>query len=106
MVAVAPKNDEDQQALQARTVRKVALRLIPFLGVLYFINYLDRTNIGFAKLTMSDDLQLTETMFGLASGLFFIGYLFFEVPSNLALHRFGARRWIARIMSAGASSPR
>ena len=98
MVAVAPKNDEDQQALQARTVRKVALRLIPFLGVLYFINYLDRTNIGFAKLTMSDDLQLTETMFGLASGLFFIGYLFFEVPSNLALHRFGARRWIARIM--------
>ncbi|MBC7724656.1 MAG: MFS transporter [Burkholderiaceae bacterium] len=66
--------------------------------VLYFINYLDRTNIGFAKLTMSEDLQLTETMFGLASGLFFIGYLVFEVPSNLALHRFGARRWIARIM--------
>jgi MFS family permease len=69
-----------------------------FLGLLYFVNYLDRTNIGFAKLTMSEDLGLTETMYGLASGLFFIGYLLFEVPSNLALHRFGARRWIARIM--------
>jgi ACS family tartrate transporter-like MFS transporter len=79
-------------------LRKVAWRLVPFLGLLYFVNYLDRTNIGFAKLTMSEDLGLTETMFGLASGLFFIGYLFFEVPSNLALHRFGARRWIARIM--------
>ncbi len=79
-------------------LRKVAWRLVPFLGLLYFVNYLDRTNIGFAKLTMSEELGLTETMYGLASGLFFIGYLLFEVPSNLALHRFGARRWIARIM--------
>jgi MFS family permease len=84
--------------MQARVVRKVALRLIPFLGLAYFLNYVDRTNIGFAKLTMSEDLGLTETMFGLASGLFFIGYLLFEVPSNIALHRFGARRWIARIL--------
>ncbi|MFC7625683.1 MFS transporter [Microlunatus sp. GCM10028923] len=84
--------------LERRTLRKVALRLLPFLGLLYFINYLDRTNIGFAKLTMSDDLDLTQTAFGLASGIFFIGYLLLEVPSNLALHRFGARRWIARIM--------
>ncbi len=84
--------------LERRTIRKVALRLLPFLGLLYFINYLDRTNIGFAKLTMSDDLGLTQTAFGLASGIFFIGYLLLEVPSNLALHRFGARRWIARIM--------
>lgn len=82
----------------ARTLRKVARRLIPFLGLLYFVNYLDRTNIGFAKLTMSGDLGLTETMYGLAAGVFFIGYLVLEVPSNLALHRFGARRWIARIM--------
>jgi len=81
-----------------RVIRKVSRRLVPFMGLLYFINYLDRTNIGFAKLTMSEDLKLTETMFGLASGLFFVGYLMFEVPSNLALHRFGARRWIARIM--------
>ena len=84
--------------LERRTIRKVVLRLLPFLGLLYFINYLDRTNIGFAKLTMSDDLGLTQTAFGLASGIFFIGYLLLEVPSNLALHRFGARRWIARIM--------
>lgn len=81
-----------------RALRKVARRLIPFMAVLYFVNYLDRTNIGFAQLTMSKELGLTATMFGLASGLFFIGYLLFEVPSNLALHKFGARRWIARIM--------
>jgi MFS family permease len=98
MATVTPTGGADQAELQARTVRKVARRLIPFLGLLYFVNYLDRTNVGFAKLTMSKDLALTETMFGLASGLFFIGYLCFEVPSNLALHRFGARRWIARIM--------
>lgn len=90
--------------IEARVVRKVARRLIPFLGLAYFVNYLDRTNIGLAKLTMSAELGLTETMFGLASGLFFIGYLLFEVPSNLALHRFGARRWIARIMLTWGSS--
>jgi MFS family permease len=89
---------ESTDQVQARIVRKVAVRLIPFLGLAYFLNYVDRTNIGFAKLTMSADLGLTETMFGLASGLFFIGYLLFEVPSNIALHRFGARRWIARIL--------
>lgn len=93
---VHPHND--QTATQARVMRKVATRLIPFLALAYFLNYLDRTNISFAKLTMSADLGLTETMYGLASGLFFIGYVFLEVPSNLALHRFGARRWIARIM--------
>lgn len=85
-------------ALQRRVVAKVARRLVPFMALMYFVNYLDRTNIGFAKLTMAKDLALTETMFGLASGLFFIGYLVFEVPSNLAMHRFGARRWIARIL--------
>ena len=84
--------------LKRRALRKVVRRLIPFMGLLYFINYLDRTNIGFAKLTMSKDLALTETMFGLASGIFFLGYLVLEVPSNLALHRFGARKWIARIL--------
>jgi ACS family tartrate transporter-like MFS transporter len=89
---------EDQTAMQTRVMRKVATRLIPFLALAYFLNYLDRTNISFAKLTMSADLGLSETMYGLASGLFFIGYVFLEVPSNLALHRFGARRWIARIM--------
>jgi MFS family permease len=86
------------QELRRRVTRRVARRLIPFLGLAYLLNYLDRSNIAFAKLTMSADLGLTETMYGLASGLFFIGYIFFEVPSNMALHRFGARRWIARIM--------
>ena len=79
--------------------RRAAKRLIWFLGVLYFINYLDRTNISFAGPNgMNQDLGLSQTMFGLASGVFFIGYLLLEVPSNMALHRFGARRWIARIM--------
>lgn len=91
--AATPDNE-----MANRVMRKVALRLIPFLGLAYFLNYIDRTNISFAKLTMSEDLGLTETMYGLASGLFFVGYILLEVPSNLALHKFGARRWIARIL--------
>ncbi len=81
------------------TWRKAAWRLVPYLGLLYFVNYLDRVNIGFAGPNgMSKELGLTATAFGVASGVFFVGYLILEVPSNLALHRFGARRWIARIM--------
>ncbi|PWK90607.1 MFS transporter [Lentzea atacamensis] len=73
--------------------------ILPYLCLLYFINYLDRVNIGFAGPNgMSEELKLSATVFGFASGVFFIGYLILEVPSNLALHRFGARRWIARIM--------
>ncbi len=82
-----------------RATHKVARRLVWFLALLYFVNYLDRTNISFAGPNgMNEDLGLTEAAFGLASGIFFIGYLLLEVPSNMALHRFGARRWIARIM--------
>ncbi len=81
------------------TVRKVTIRLVPFLCLLYFVNYLDRVNVGFAGPGgMKTDLGMSETAFGFASGIFFLGYLVLEVPSNLALHRFGARRWIARIM--------
>nr|WP_246023222.1 MFS transporter [Nocardia yunnanensis] len=81
------------------TQRKVTTRLVPFLALLYFVNYLDRVNIGFAGPNgMKSDLSLSETAFGFASGIFFLGYLVLEVPSNLALHRFGARRWIARIL--------
>lgn len=81
------------------TITKVTRRLIPFLALLYFINYLDRVNIGFAGPNgMNAELGLSATMFGFASGIFFFGYLFLEVPSNIALHRFGARRWLARIM--------
>ncbi|AIJ27090.1 MFS transporter [Amycolatopsis methanolica] len=82
-----------------RVLGKVALRIMPFLALLYFVNYLDRVNIGFAGPNgMNAELGMSATAFGFASGIFFLGYLTLEVPSNLALHRFGARRWLARIM--------
>lgn len=84
--------------LEARTVRKVTARLIPFLIVCYFVAYLDRVNVGFAALMMNQDLGLTASMYGFGAGVFFLSYFFFEVPSNLLLDRFGARKWIARIM--------
>ncbi len=84
-------------SLEAGTLRTVTVRLVPLLMALYFVNYLDRTNLGIAKAEISADLQLSATMFGLASGIFFIGYVLVEVPSNLALVHFGARRWLARI---------
>ena len=83
------------EELEARTMRKISARLIPFLMICYFIAYLDRVNIGFAALTMNKSLGLTATMFGFGSGVFFLTYFVFEVPSNLALDRFGARKWIA-----------
>ena len=79
-------------------LRKAAWRLIPLLGVLYFFAFLDRVNVGFAALTMNVDLGLSSAVFGLGAGIFFIGYVAFEVPSNVLLERFGARIWIARIM--------
>jgi ACS family tartrate transporter-like MFS transporter len=79
-------------------MRKVQWRLIPLLVLLFYINFLDRTNVSFAAITMSSDLHLSSAAFGLGAGLFFIGYFVFEVPSNLALHRFGARVWLSRIM--------
>jgi D-galactonate transporter len=78
--------------------RKATWRLIPFIFVCYFFNYLDRVNVGFAKLEMLDALQLSETVYGLGAGIFFIGYVTFGVPSNLILHKLGARRWIAVMM--------
>ncbi len=84
--------------MQCRVIRKVTIRLVPFLGLLYLINYLDRVNLGFAALTMNGDLGLSAAAYGLGAGLFFIGYFLFEVPSNIILHRVGARVWIARIM--------
>lgn len=84
--------------LEARTVRKVTLRLIPFLIVCYFVAYLDRVNVGFAALQMNQDLGLSAAMYGFGAGVFFLAYFVFEVPSNIFLDRFGARKWIARIM--------
>ncbi|WP_429548144.1 MFS transporter [Paraburkholderia youngii] len=84
--------------LEHSAVRKAARRFIPLLALAYFFNYLDRTSVGFAALTMNRDLDLTATQFGWGAGIMFAGYCLFEIPSNLALYRFGARRWLARIM--------
>src|SRR5712671_2688595 len=98
--------------MEARVIRKVSWRIVPFVALCYFVCYLDRVNVGFAALQMNSDLGFTATVFGWGAGIFFFGYFFFEVPSNLALERFGARLWIARIMvtwgllSAGADLER
>jgi ACS family tartrate transporter-like MFS transporter len=87
-----------QSELERRTVGKVLWRIIPAIFTLYVISYIDRANIGYAALQMNQELALTSSAFGFAAGVFFIGYFLFEVPSNLALARFGARVWIARIL--------
>src|SRR4051794_39960549 len=84
--------------IEARTIRKVMWRLMPFLFACYFVAYLDRVNVGFAKLQMNAALGMSEAAYGFGAGLFFLSYFLLEVPSNLALDRFGARLWIARIM--------
>ncbi len=84
--------------LEQRAIASVSRRLVPFLIGCYFVAYLDRVNVGFAALTMNQDLHLSAAAFGFGAGIFFIAYFFLEVPSNLMLERFGARRWIARIM--------
>lgn len=87
----------DGSDLERATMRKVTWRIIPLLFVLYIFNFLDRSNVGLAALQMNRDLGFSSAAFGLGAGVFFLGYAFFEIPSNLALVRFGARRWIARI---------
>ena len=84
--------------LEAATIRRVTLRLVPFLMACYFVSFVDRVNLGFAALQMVRDLRLSSTVFGLGGGIFFLSYFLFEVPSNLVLARVGARLWIARIM--------
>src|SRR5215211_875861 len=84
--------------LETRTIGKVSARLVPFLIACYFVAFLDRVNVGFAALTMNADLGLSAWQYGFGAGVFFLTYFFFEVPSNLLLERFGARKWIARIM--------
>ena len=85
-------------SLEARAYRKVDVRIVPFLFLCYILAYLDRVNLGFAKLQMMKDLAMSDAVFAGGAGIFFIGYFFFEVPSNVLLKKFGARRWIARIM--------
>ena len=83
---------------EARTYAKVSRRIIPFLMLCYLGAYLDRVNVGFAKLQMLNDLRFSETIYGMGAGIFFLGYFLFEVPSNVILHKVGARKWLARIM--------
>jgi MFS family permease len=97
--ANAPVHDS---AFEERTYRKVILRILPILLLCYMAAYLDRVNVGFAKLDMLNDLQFSNTIYALGASVFFWGYFIFEVPSNMLLHRFGARFWIARIMLSWA----
>ncbi len=96
--AMVAEKTPAESALEARAYRRVTVRLIPFLFLCYVVAYLDRVNVGFAKLQMLSDLRMSDTAYGIGAGIFFIGYFLFEVPSNLILHRVGARVWIARIM--------
>jgi len=98
MSTVTPPTASEPSADPFQAIASVHRRLIPFLCLLFVVNYVDRTNVAMAKLEMLADAHLTEAAYGFGAGLFFIGYFFFELPSNLILHRVGARRWIARIM--------
>jgi sugar phosphate permease len=95
---IAPGVAPEDASVAARAYRRVFWRLLPFLMLCYAASYMDRVNIGFAKLQMQQELGFSETVFGLGSGVFFLGYFLFEVPSNILMHRVGARVWIARIM--------
>src|SRR5262245_42528618 len=87
-----------ERTLEQRTIAKVSWRLLPLIVVIYFVAYMDRTNVSFASLSMNKDLGFSAYVYGWGAGIFFFGYFLFEVPSNLILHRVGARIWIARIM--------
>ena len=97
-IAATPGIEAGDEPIAARAYRKVFWRLMPFLMLCYVASYMDRVNIGFAKLQMQQELGFSETVFGLGSGIFFLGYFLFEVPSNILMHKVGARMWIARIM--------
>src|SRR3954463_10591712 len=88
----------DALDLEKSTTRRVTLRLVPFLMLCYFVAFVDRVNAGFAALQMNKDVGLSSSVFGLGGGIFFVAYFLFEVPSNLAMEKVGARVWIARIM--------
>jgi len=88
-----------EQQVEKSTIRKISLRIVPFIALMFFINFLDRTAISFAGPNgMTQDLGMTAAQFGFAAGIFFFGYIVLEIPSNLALHQYGARRWLSRIM--------
>ena len=90
--------NEATVSLEQRTIKKIMKRILPFVLLMYVIAFLDRVNMGYAALEMNAELALSAEVFGLLSGIFFVGYFFFEVPSNILMERFGARIWITRIM--------
>ncbi len=92
------KDSGQAEDIERKVMRKVSRRLLPFMFLLYIVAYLDRVNVGFAALQMNADLKFSAAVFGFGSGIFFLGYFLFEIPSNLILDRIGARLWIARIM--------
>ncbi|HML91456.1 MFS transporter [Methyloceanibacter sp.] len=92
------KRQTDDARSLTSAIHKATVRLIPFLCLAYTVNFLDRVNVGFAALHMNEDLGFSPSVYGFGAGIFFLGYIAFEIPSNLALRRFGARLWIARIM--------
>jgi MFS family permease len=96
-VKIAP-NPIEAARIDAATIRKLKIRLLPFLFALYVVAFIDRINLGFAALTMNRELAITSQQFGFAAGIFFCGYSLFEIPSNLMFHKIGARVWIARIL--------
>ena len=95
---MANEIDSGATSIEARTIRKLQIRILPYVFLLFVIAQLDRNNIGFAALTMNKELAITSQQFGLIFGIFFFGYFIFEIPSNLLLHKIGARVWIARIL--------
>src|SRR3954468_19100910 len=98
IIAAATVDAPTDAEIERRLFARISWRLMPVLIVAYVFNYVDRNNIAFAALTMNAELGLTATQFGFGAGMFFVGYCFLEVPSNLVLYRIGARRWLARIM--------
>jgi len=97
-MTLGEETDIGAVTIEPRTILKVRIRIIPWIFLLYIVAFLDRINIGFAALTMNKELAITGQQFGLLTGIFFIGYFLFEIPSNLLLHKIGARIWIARIL--------
>jgi MFS transporter, ACS family, tartrate transporter len=85
-------------SIEAKTMQKVRVRILPFVWLLYMVAFLDRINIGFAALSMNKELAISSQQFGFVAGIFFVGYSICEIPSNLLLHKVGARIWLARIL--------
>src|SRR5260370_26121936 len=94
----AAATNRSDQTLERSTIQKVSWRLLPLIVIAYLIAYIDRTNVAFAPLTMNKDIGLSAYAYGWGAGIFFLGYFFFEIPSNVILHKVGARKSLARIM--------